>query len=84
MAKTFEVKENVNTSCNDDYCTVNGKLGDYLAFNLPTTGKFNIILTEDGVNTTTVADYVSKGAFTHPVSACVFHIALQFLNTYLD
>jgi len=26
----------------------------------------------------------SKGAFTHLVSACFFHIALQFIITYLD
>jgi len=26
----------------------------------------------------------AKGAFTHPVSACIFRIALQFFITYLD
>ena len=26
---------------------------------------------------------INKGAFTHPVSTCVFHIALRFPRTYI-
>ncbi len=42
----------------------NETIGDRLAFNLPSTGKFNILLTEDGAETTTnvAKDYVSKAA----------------------
>jgi len=28
--------------------------------------------------------FKDKGAFTHPVSECIFRIALQFFITYLD
>ncbi len=40
----------------------NETIGDRLAFNLPSTGKFNILLTEDGTTTNVAEDYVSKAA----------------------
>jgi hypothetical protein len=43
--------------------------------------EFNIIVV---VIITSRDNFETKGALTHPVSACVFWIGLQFLITYLE